>query len=190
MHRQERIVLVIESGNVFFPPDRGLPVITATAVLILKLFLSIYRCRSKAFVRFDPTVKDHVKFEKSAASGMDNSSRSTEEQNHQQSLPQVSAERYYTTTGSLNIGSSSTGFSLRTLFQQQHPEQEAMDIDHALPDEQQLERNTKSWSASVEGQQPAGDWMKSAGMWHEPLFLQPGDTRFKGAKIIHNKNGP
>nr|CAG4634620.1 EOG090X0181 [Alona affinis] len=141
------------------------------------------RIKSKTFVRFDPKVKDHVKFERDAA-GEDVTSSAIgkfRSLDQQQSLPEVSSERYYTTTGSLDIGGSSgTGFSLRTLFQQQRqPEEEEAMEENDMPGDPDLLPSKQPPRVLV--QQQTGDWMKSTGMWHEPLFLQPGDVRFKEA---------
>lgn len=101
-------------------------------------------------------------------------------------LPEVSSERYYQTTSALNIGSSnaSSGFSLRTLFQSSTADEEAEKKDDSIPESavepKKLFRTTLVEVASCPVTQPPTGYWKNAGMWHEPLFLQADDARFKG----------
>lgn len=150
-------------------------------------------CRSKAFVRFDPKVQEHSKFEKEVQKEAvkEGKKKGRKDDNYYAEqapapLPEVSSERYYTTTTALNIGSTQSGggFSLRSLFQA--PEQEAEELveeTQVAPTTRQepvqQDRQDKAVSNPDKRSQATGYW-KNAGMWHETLFLQPSDARFKG----------
>lgn len=150
--------------------------------------------RSKTFVRFDPKVQEHTKFEKTVQKEVVKESkkkgRRDENYNDQVAapLPEVSSERYYT-TGALNIGSgqSSGGFSLRNLFQTSEQEEEEAEkpveetpITPTEPVKQ--DRQVKVIDNPIKQNQATGYW-KNAGMWHETLFLQPNDSRLKGMLV-------
>ena len=95
-------------------------------------------------------------------------------------LPEVSSERYYQTS-SLDIGSNAnSGFSLRTLFQSSSVDDQ-VDDEKGEKHEPVVTKQKLFKSVITEGVQepPTGYW-KNAGMWHEPLFLQADDARFKG----------
>jgi len=114
-------------------------------------------------------------------------------------LPEVSSERYYQTTSTLNIGSSnaSSGFSLRTLFQSSAAEEEVdkdekeeddsilLESSTAVAKHKKLFKTTIAADGGPVTQPPTGYW-KNAGMWHEPLFLQADDARFKGYYLAHS----
>ena len=92
-------------------------------------------------------------------------------------LPQVSSERYYETS-SLDIGSNAnSGFSLRTLFQSSSSEAVEQEVEPVVAKQQPTKRFKTRVETELEP--PTGYW-KNAGMWHEPLFLQADDARFKG----------
>lgn len=142
------------------------------------------RYRSKAFVRFDPNVKDHVKFEKTVEKVPTQPGGRRKQMEDAadpvQSLPEVSADRYYTTTGSLDIGNKeSGGFSLRQLFQRDVQVEEEEPLMEKEEERPQAKLIIKKDASGPLQQKPEGYW-KNTGMWHEPLFLQPDDARFKG----------
>lgn len=127
--------------------------------------------RSKAFIRFDPTIKEHVKFEKSTHKKVSQKDR-VEDVEFSSLLPEVSLERYYQTT-TLDIGKGTT-FSLRSLFQQSSDEVE--ELAESGPPEPMCV--TQQEMGEQEG------YWKSAGMWHESLFFINGDPRFKGVITV------
>jgi len=147
---------------------------------------------SKAFVRFDPKVQEHKQFEKTVEKhvlkdGKKKNRKDDSQYGEQQpvELPEVSSERYYSTTTALNIGSNSQstgGFSLRTLFQTPEQEEEIVAESRLVPNESvQVKDRTVQIVDPLEQQKQATGYWKNAGMWHETLFLQSNDSRIKEA---------
>ena len=107
-------------------------------------------------------------------------------------LPEVSSERYYSTTSTLKIGGQDKGgFSLRQLFQSSAPEEKQPEAtedqveheDEAVQEEQQEEEEETGLVEEMpkEGHQDGQQsFWKKAGMWHETFFLQSDDSRLKG----------
>lgn len=136
-------------------------------------------------------MKDHVKFVKTAEKGTSDSTETKGGRHRKeigeappsQPLPEVSSERYYTTTGTIDIGKSSGGFSLRQLFQRPDAEEPEEEKEKTA----KVEEVVKATVSAIQpvknvGTGQTGYW-KNTGMWHEPLFLQPEDGRFKGIKF-------
>lgn len=103
----------------------------------------------------------------------------------EQPLPEVSEERFYSTTAALNIGgNANTCFSLRSLFQQSS-DHEPIAEKEVKPEGTEFLFKPKvlKIDEGFDQQQQAG-YLKKAGMWQEPLFLQKDDTRFKGKELM------
>lgn len=141
--------------------------------------------RSKAFVRFDPNVKDHVKFEKANSNSASKLWKNEKIGPESQSLPEVSSERYYQTTKALDIGKGGE-FSLRNLFKQSQDtfqEEEEEEKEFTPPNRCGMAQEVVSethFKSEIVGKSEQQSYWKNAGMWHEPLFFLSGDVRFKG----------
>lgn len=96
-------------------------------------------------------------------------------------LPQVSTERFYQTSGPIDIGHSE-GFSLRAMFQRTADDEvDQEEIAEPEPKKTEKPEAKEPKKAATPAAQPEqqGYW-KNAGMWHEQLFFQDNDSRLKG----------